>query len=252
MQNIKETNITNITNLRPRKQVLLFVIGLVGLVLIEIVLQLLISSIAKIASPSDYAYETFSNSPMSAMLLNGLSYLSLAIIFIILLKDDTSELFKSFKNWKCYVAAGIGFAAIISFNLMYNLILNAANVLVEDNANESALNSIVTSFPMLSLLIFGIVGPICEELTYRVGLYSLVRRVNTIFAFIVTMIVFTLIHFDFTSATMTNELLNIPFYAFAAFVFTFLYEKFGLAASVSAHVTNNLFSIGATILTIIK
>ena len=138
------------------------------------------------------------------------------------------------------------------FNLFYNLILSLAGVSIADNANESSLNSIVTAFPMASLLFFAFIGPVCEELTYRVGLFSLTKRVNRIFAYIVTIIVFTLIHFDFTSKTMVNELLNIPFYAFAAFVFTFLYEKFGLASSVSAHITNNLFSLLVSIFGIIR
>ena len=71
----------------------------------------------------------------------------------------------------------------------------------------------------------------------------LCKRKNRILAYVATIIIFTLIHFDFGAKTMTNELLNIPYYAAAAFAFTFAYDQYGFAASVTAHVANNLFSV---------
>ena len=254
MQRIEnEVNLKNMSQLKPKKQLALFLVGFVGLVLIELVGSLLLQSIARSAIQSDYAYQTFIESPTAGMILNGSSYFILFVIFVILLKNDTSELFKSFKGWKPYVAAAIGFSAILTFNLLYNLILSATGVNVNDNVNESSLNSIVTVFPFASLLLFALIGPLCEELTYRVGLFSLCRRVNRVFAYVITIIVFTLIHIDFTSGDkIVNELLNIPFYAFSAFVFSYLYEKFGLASSLTVHVTNNLISILGAISTVFK
>ena len=184
------------------------------------------------------------------MFLNGVAYMTIITIFIILVGKDVNEFLKSFKGWKPYVAAAIGFSAILVFNITYNGILSGLNITVSDNANESSLNTMVTDFPFTSLLIFAIIGPLVEEITYRVGLFSLLKRVHVILAYAVTIIVFTLIHFDFTSTTMVNELLNIPFYAFAAGTFCFLYHKFGFASSAAAHITNNVFSILATILSV--
>ena len=249
MQKIENNlSLKNMTFLKPWKQIVFFAIGLVGLITVEVIFQLLLVSISKAAIPSDYEYDIFIHSSLSNLILNGASYLTVAIIFIILIKDDSSEFFKSFKGWRPYVAGLIGFSAIIIFNIVYSNILNATGLVIADNTNEASLNSIVVDYPFASLLIFAFIGPIVEELTYRVGLFSFMRRVNVVVAYIVTIIVFTLIHFDFSSSTMTNELLNIPFYAFAAFTFTFLYEKYGLAGSASAHITNNLFSLLSTIL----
>lgn len=242
----------NLSILKPSKQVILFVTGLIGLVLLSLLLDIFIKLIAKNVAPTQYDYDVFTHSTLASMILNGSCYLILGVAFIIILKNDSDEIFKSFKGWKPFVAGLIGLSAIMAFNLTYNMILTATGVNISDNANETTLNTIVTDFPLASILMFAFIGPVCEELTYRVGLFSLARRLNRIFAYLITIIVFTLIHFDFFSSTMVNELLNIPLYAFAAFVFTFLYEKYGLAASLSSHITNNLISLMMTILSVIR
>lgn len=249
---LERARIEKTTDLKIWKQILFFVIGLFGLTVISLLIQITVQLAARRAIVSVYDYQTFMGSTTFDMIVNGSTYLIIAVIFLILMKDDTNEFFKSFKDWKPYVAAAIGFSAILTFNLFYNLILNATGAVISDNANESSLNSIVSDFPFLSLLIFALIGPIVEEFTYRVGLFSLLKRVHISLAYVVTIIVFTFIHFDFQSNNMVNELLNIPFYMFAAATFCFLYHRFGLASSISAHVTNNLLSIGTAIIASFK
>ena len=238
------------TELKVWKQLVLFLVGLIGLISVNLIVELILIVYGKSVHPNPYDYDIFIHSTSTDMLLNGVSYMAIFIVFIVLVGKDVNEFLKSFKGWKPFVAAAIGFSAIISFNVVYNAILSGFNVAVSDNANEASLNTMVTDFPFTSLLIFAIIGPLVEEITYRVGLFSLLKRVHIALAYVVTIIVFTLIHFDFTSSTMVNELLNIPFYAFAAGTFCFLYHKFGLASSAAAHITNNLFSILATILSV--
>ena len=249
---LERARIEKTTDLKIWKQILFFIIGLFGLTVISLLIQIIVQLAARRAIVSDYDYQTFMGSTTFDMIVNGSTYLIIAVIFLILMKDDTNEFFKSFKDWKPYVAAAIGFSAILTFNLFYNLILNATGAVISDNTNESSLNSIVSDFPFLSLLIFALIGPIVEEFTYRVGLFSLLKRVHISLAYVVTIIVFTFIHFDFQSNNMVNELLNIPFYMFAAATFCFLYHRFGLASSISAHVTNNLLSIGTAIIASFK
>lgn len=244
--------IDKMTNLKIWKQILFFVIGLIGLSILGFIISLIVQLAARRGIASDYDYQVFITSTTADMIVNGSTYLIIAIIFLILMKDDTNEFFKSFKDWKPYVAAAIGFSAILTFNLFYNIILTVTGAVVTDNANEASLNSIITDFPFLSILIFGLIGPVVEELTYRVGLFSLLKRVHISLAYIATIIVFTFIHFDFGTNNITNELLNVPFYMFAAATFCFLYHKFGLASSVCAHVTNNLLSIGTAIIATFK
>ena len=248
----EKLSLKNMTFVKPWKQIVFFSVGCLGLIGIQIVASIILSLIAREATGGGVQYDTFIRGTTSDMILNVTCYMILAIVFIILASPDSEEFFKTFRHWQPYVAGAVGLAAIMTFNIVYGNILAIIGVGVTDNANESGLNSIVTDFPFTSLFIFALVGPICEEITYRVGLFSFFRRINVILAYAITIIGFTLIHFDFDSSNIVNELLNLPYYAFAAFTFTFLYEKYGFAASTSAHVSNNLISILATILGIFK
>lgn len=249
MQNIeKDPTAKNISILKPHRQLTLFLVGLIGLVAASFLIELFMVLIARGVSPTDYDYETFVSSSLASLIVNGTAYVTAGCVFIILIKNDTNEIFKSFKDWKPYVAALIGFSMIILFNLAYSVFISALGISMSDNTNEISVSNIVVDFPLASLLIFGIIGPFCEELTYRVGLFTLTRRVNRILAYAVTIIIFTLIHFTYNSPNIVNELLNIPCYAFGAFVITYLYDRYGLASSLSAHITNNLVSIGLTVI----
>ena len=108
----------------------------------------------------------------------------------------------------------------------------------------------VKTYPLLSVLILGFLGPAVEEFTYRVGLFSFLTRVHKALAYAVTIVIFGLIHFDFTAtgANMVNELIHLPIYMFSGAALCVLYDFMGLSASLSAHVTNNLLSIIPTIL----
>ena len=185
-----------------------------------------------------------------AAFTNFTAYAVEFVIIIGLTIGDYKKIFENFKSWKPYVFGIAGLIAILSINAIYSTILTMAGVEFGDNQNEEAVNSIVTSYPVLSLFIFGIVGPLCEEFTYRAGLFASLKRLNKVVAYIVTIIVFTFIHFDFESfvtGTWANELLNVPLYVTAAFTFTFLFDKFGFAASITSHVANNLLSLLAAL-----
>ena len=93
---------------------------------------------------------------------------------------------------------------------MFNLIPHAGV-----NDNENAIDSITNAYPLLSLLVFGIMGPVVEEFTYRVGLFSFIRRFNRPAAYIITIAIFALIHFNFQSTNIVNELINLPSYIVA-------------------------------------
>ena len=185
-------------------------------------------------------------------IVNFVTYAIVFIALVLALLPEYRPLLKSFKGYKPYVFALAGVGAIFAFNYFY-LLLVGLFYPISDNANESTINSIVPLYPFLSILILGIVGPLVEEMTYRLGLFSFFKRINTILAYALTMVIFALIHFDFnsfTSGTYINELINLPSYLAAAFVLTFLYDKFGFASSSVCHITNNCISVIVTILTV--
>ena len=223
------------------KQILFFFTGLGGVYLIAGLLKLI--------------------GITSGSILNFVTYTIIFMLLMTIIMGRFTPLFKSFRNWRAFLFGAIGFFAIWIFdvvninlaNMIVSLIFNAES---STNTNQENINKVVEASPIFSLLIFGIVGPICEELTYRVGLFSLLRRVNLVFAFIITIIVFAAIHFKFaavlnfiieqnidTTLDLVKELLNLPSYLFAGGVFTFLYYKFGFAGSITAHASVNFIGI---------
>ena len=111
------------------------------------------------------------------------------------------------------------------------------------NQNEAAIDSTTSLFPFLSIIIFGILGPICEEFTYRVGLFSIIKRYNRILAYVITALFFGLIHFTFSPSTIVNELINLPSYMVAGLLLCYFYDYKGIGTSTVAHVANNLFAL---------
>ena len=70
--------------------------------------------------------------------------------------------------------------------------------------NEEGVRGIVDQFPVLSLIVLGVLGPACEELAYRSGAFNLLRRWNRVVAYIVVGILFGFIHFRPTAETWVS------------------------------------------------
>ena len=137
-----------------------------------------------------------------------------------------------------------GFAYMITLILVSSLVGTFTSLFHEaaDNANQTTAVLFIKNYPLMAFFVVGILGPLCEELTYRVGLYSFLRRINKYLAFGVTVIVFAFIHFDFDAADMVTELWAIPSYIAAGAVLTVAYEHRGPACSMTAHVCYNVFA----------
>ena len=162
-------------------------------------------------------------------------------LMTIVLTTRRNHFFSKYKRGLDYVY-GIGYAITI---VIASMILGAIISLfheVADNTNQSAALEISKNYPIMAFILLGFLGPICEELTYRVGLYSFFRRINKYLAFAVTIVVFALIHFDFTASDMINELWNLPSYILAGAILTVAYEHRGPACSMTAHVLYNIFA----------
>ena len=137
---------------------------------------------------------------------------------------------------------GLAFmVGLFILSMILNLI--TANITEEVNDNQNAIELYVRNYPVISLLIFGVIGPIVEEFTYRVGLFSCLRRLNRVLAYAVTIIVFGLIHFSFDSKDLLVELANLPSYLLAGAMFSLAYDVKGPMCSITAHIAYNLTSL---------
>lgn len=232
------------------RHVALFLTGWIGFQIIATVLQIFIAMFLG-------GTEAF-NRPSVNMILNCGAYgILIACLFAIYGFTNLGSLIKRFKFLRTYIAAAVCLLSMIAFNNIYSIILNFIKTPVVDNVNETNVVSLTTMYPIASIIFFGIIGPICEELTYRIGLFSLCNKKSKVLAYLVAMIVFAFIHFNFDALLtrnintdlVVNELLNLPYYLFAGFAFAFTYDHYGFEASVTAHITNNLISLFASIFT---
>ena len=178
----------------------------------------------------------------AAILSNFIVYSILFVALMAVVVIDFPKFKSEFKNWKPYVAGIICTVTIIVFEIVYTNIVNLFYKF-SVNDNETAVRSIVDLYPVASIFVLGIVGPICEELTYRVGLFNLVKKANVVLAFIVTTIVFAMIHFNFVSKNIWDELVNLPCYLFSGFAFSFVFYYYGFVGSMTAHIGNNLYAV---------
>jgi len=250
-KNVKKLKFKQISMLPVWKQALLFVIGFGGFQLLAYLISLAIVGIAKAQlGVGTFTYYAFINSYKYVGYVNFTCYLLIFAALAALIITNAYDVLRTFKHIRPLVAGLVGLFVILLFNIIYTSLLGVLGVTLYSNANENAINNIVYQYPVLSMLIFGLVGPIVEELTYRVGVFSFFARINKILAYVLTVTIFTLIHFDFQSSTMINELLNIPLYASAALVLSYLYDHYGFAGSVYCHVFNNVLSIATSIATL--
>ena len=133
--------------------------------------------------------------------------------------------------------------ALTGGSILINIILTLVYPQIGQGGNQTGIVNLTHAYPVFAILIFGIVGPICEEFAYRVGLFTFLRRINRVVAYIATGLIFALIHFDYTSSDLISEFLLIFTYLWAGISLSFTYEIGGVAASTTAHILNNVYSL---------
>ena len=224
--------ITNkIVFMHPIAQIGMFLAGfaLAGM----LVSELIISNFVVLIPGDDVLKQT---------LLLLFTYLSmLGGLAAIVLTTRRKHFFSKYRRGLDYVY-GIGYAITI---VLVSIIIGAIITIFHtpaDNNNQAAAVAVAKNYPIIAFFLLGFLGPICEELTYRVGLYSFFRRINKYLAFGVTIVVFALIHFDFGAEDIINELWSLPSYLISGFILTLAYEHRGPACSMTAHVLYNIFA----------
>ena len=217
-----------IKSIVPLKKLLLFCLGCFGMYAVALIVALFFNFL-----PIDaVSRESGSEFVIYFILLGGL--LGILNKDLIKIKVD----FSKWANW--LIGIGIGIVVIV-FPIIYTTIISLFYE-YHISQNESLLREIIKMFPVLSVIVFGLVGPVCEELTYRVGLFGLLSKKKWL-AYLAAILVFAFMHFGFTSEHIIDELVNLPIYLFSGAAFAIAYDKLGLAGSLSAHVLNNLYAI---------
>ena len=241
------------------RQLTFFIIGFLGFQIMGILLALLFQGIGVATLNLQTAEEikAFNARTDIRFWVNMVAYLVIAaILAAVLWKKGWKEIFHSFKKPTSYMWAGIGFGIVLGANFIYNLIIMlifTATGFKQPgvNANETNLQSMFSVNIPVFVIVISFVGPFVEELAYRVGLFSFLSRTKRWIAYVVSAVIFGLIHYswDFSSTeVIITELVNLPSYIGAGLVMAFVYEKGGFAGCYLMHVSNNLFSVISTII----
>jgi membrane protease YdiL (CAAX protease family) len=231
------------------KEIALFLTGWAGFQLIATVIKLIVLSTTKSAFESaglsgaslQAGLDSFVKTAAYYAAIDFSAYIILFCVLVAIVDRDLYRLTKKFKEGKTYygILAGVG---LYFFSVLYSLLLYATGM-TEVNANQSVINEMIPQNPLLSILVFGLIGPFCEELTYRVGFFGFLKRVHPILAYVLCGLIFGLIHMDLTNLGSAVEWAHFPDYVISGVAFCLLYDKLGFGASYLAHATNNLIGV---------
>lgn len=233
------------------REIGLFLIGFVGLFLLAQIIGIIILSAesfryAQMGLTGDElkaALTEFSSSVRFTLLINDLTYTLIFAAMLLFLWKDNRRLLKSFANLKILFGFVVGFAMIILSGIWSNIAIKLG---ASTNINQGAVEETIKASPLLAVLVTGLIAPFVEELTYRVGAFTFLKRINTVLAYVVVGALFGLIHIkDYGSL---NEWLSYPSYLIAGLCLCFAYDKFGFGGSFLAHAMNNLLAVLSYIL----
>ena len=238
--------------LGANREIGLFLIGFVGLFLLAQLIGIITLSAesfryAQMGLTGDElksALTEFSSSVRFTLLINDLTYTLIFAAMLLFLWKDNRRLLKSFANLKILFGFVVGFAMIILSGIWSNIAIKLG---ASTNINQGAVEETIKASPLLAVLVTGLIAPFVEELTYRVGAFTFLKRINTVLAYVVVGALFGLIHIkDYGSL---NEWLSYPSYLIAGLCLCFAYDKFGFGGSFLAHAMNNLLAVLSCILT---
>ena len=214
----------------PIAQIGLFVCGFayIGMLISEIIAAVFLNSLPK----GDFK---------NIMILTVTYLLMFVGLLSIAFLTRRNDFLKKFERPSSFLI-GLAFAGLVVVSSSIVATIVEQFYATQVNVNQEAAIQMSLNYPILSGIILCLIGPICEEMTYRVGLYSFFRRINIVLAMIVTTVVFAFIHFDFTAEDIVNELWNLPAYIVSGLVLTIAYEVRGPACSMTAHIIYNTFA----------
>ncbi|MCR5491321.1 MAG: CPBP family intramembrane metalloprotease [Bacilli bacterium] len=244
----------NMVHVHPFKQLGFLICSLIGLFIFVQICGTVAGAVFAAGHPEATQEElvAYLSSAEGLFFTDVPAYLLLFAAMGAILFSDWKQIFKSFTKWKSYIYGVLGFMVVIAFSMLYSISVSGiyaalGRELPGTNENQSLLNLMIVYNPVVSLIVFGFIGPFTEELGYRVGLFGLASRFGKVLGYVITTVVFAFIHFDFGSfadpAALEVELINLPSYLFSGFAFSFLYAKAGFSASYTAHALNNVMSV---------
>lgn len=175
---------------------------------------------------------TNSNLVESEFALSAIGLTVPAIVGIIFFRKEIIESFTYFKEKKILKIVSI--PMVVLFTVIVEQIVMRFLATGQPENQEQLLETGAEIPLIFTLLVFGILGPILEEIIFR---YIILNRfshyIGTAIASIISIIIFTLLH--------TNQLSDIAIYLPGAVILTaaYLISKRSLAYVMAIHILNN-------------
>lgn len=250
------------------EKIAFFLLGFLGIKLYSLIVVRIIY-ITPLVTVTENGYVI---STLGETLANFLVYLLLVLSFLGFIFFDRRKTYKrifiDFKNPVTYIWGFVGFALVLAFQLALGNLFTATIPFYGSNSNQSSIETMTSSYPVMLFIMTVFFAPFVEELTYRCGLIDTIGH-NYKFRWlgiILSGLIFGLIHADLitpyselmyaysenaTNEVITqlryslyNELLNLPIYVGSGIFLGLTYAKSGkIASSMVAHFGVNLFSM---------
>ncbi|MCC2377194.1 CPBP family intramembrane metalloprotease [Bacillus wiedmannii] len=175
---------------------------------------------------------TNSNLVESEFVLSAIGLTVPAIVGIILFRKEIIESFTYFKEKTILKIVSI--PMVVLFTVIIEQIVMRFLATGQPENQEQLLETGAEIPLIFTLLVFGILGPILEEIIFR---YIILNRfshyIGTAIASIISIIIFTVLH--------TNQLSDIAIYLPGAVILTaaYLISKRSLAYVIAIHILNN-------------
>ncbi|PGO20037.1 CPBP family intramembrane metalloprotease [Bacillus cereus] len=175
---------------------------------------------------------TNNNLVESEFALGAISFTVPAIVGIILFKNEIIESFAYFKEKTILKVVSVPLLVLLMV-IIEQIVMHF--LATDQPENQDQLLEAGAGAPLIfTLLVFGILGPMLEEIVFR---HVLINRfsdyIGTAIASIISIMIFTLLH--------TNQLSDIAIYLPGAMILTIAYliSKRSLAYVMAIHMLNN-------------
>lgn len=239
----QDDQIDKIENVNPIKAIALIFLGVIGLSIVMTILYYISISILSMTGMTKEEFLSIENKLES--ILQFATYAIGCIIVIVILGIPTiKKIFEKFKFLEPYKNGLIMGLILIFAQSVYGAVTTYIFGNYSDNTNQMELIKQIKESPVLLGLATVLMGPIFEELTYRYSLFGLAYKKNRILAYVITILVFGFLHFDFkcfnSLETMKVEFINLPNYLISGGILCYAYEKNNsLISPIVAHIFNN-------------
>ncbi len=215
-----------------------------------------LSSYSSATLQTNYIEDTLTTyTSFASSLLNFITYIALTPILalVLLRKDITADLLVYKKKWTQFippVLIGYALALVGNFvaSFLSGLVAQFFGQMQSTASNQMIIEQSLLSNGVVFIFLSAVIlGPIAEELIFRLSIFKLIK--NEIVALIVSALAFGLIHL-LNEVTIVDALINGIVYISLGFVFGYLYirNKKNIAVNIAIHILYNLISVLAVLL----